>query len=430
MTMKNAFGDTFRSLRVRNFRLFFVGQFISMTGTWMTMVAQTLLALDLGASGITLGLLAACQFGPVLLAGPLAGAVADRVDKRRLLLLVQTGAMLQSAVLGLVVLTGNASIGLIFVLASIQGVLTAFDNPVRRSFVVEMVPIADVANAVSLNSTIMTGSRVVGPALAGVAIATIGYAWCFLLDAASYVAVIAGILVMRSSELFRSAPTPRAKGQIRDGLRYVWSQPHLRIPMVMMAIIGTFAFDFAVTLPLLVTGPLGGNKQSYTWLLSVISLGSVIGALATARRREVPPSHVVGSALLFGVGMLAIAVAPNLWIALPLALVTGLGAIGFMTSSTALIQLFGDPLFRGRVLALQSMVFLGTTPLGGPLVGWIADVMGPRAAVLVGGLACLAAAAWGRHAWRQVVQPIIGQAIIGQPINGQPDSTQRHIAAS
>lgn len=420
MTMKNAFGDTFRSLRVRNFRLFFFGQFISMTGTWMTMVAQTLLALDLGASGITLGLLVACQFGPVLLAGPLAGAVADRVDKRRLLLLVQIGAMLQSAVLGLVVLTGNASLGLIFALAAIQGVLTAFDNPVRRSFVVEMVPISDVANAVSLNSTIMTGSRVVGPALAGLAIATIGYAWCFLLDAASYVAVIVGILAMRSSELFTSAPTPRGKGQIRDGLRYVWSQPQLRIPMVMMAIIGTFAFNFSVTLPLLVTGPLGGNKQSYTWLLSVISLGSVIGALATARRREVPPSHVLGSALMFGVGMLAIAVAPNLWIALPLALITGLGAIGFMTSSTALIQLFGDPLFRGRVLALQSMVFLGTTPLGGPLVGWIADVMGPRAAVVVGGLACLAAAAWGRHAWRQVAQPIIAL----------PDSPERRVAAN
>lgn len=401
MTMKNALGDTFRSLRVRNFRLFFFGQFISMTGSWMTMVALTLLALDLGASGVTLGLLAACQFGPVLLLGPLAGAVADRVDKRRLLLVVQAIAMLQSAVLGLVVLTGNASLGLIFPLAAIQGVLTAFDNPSRRAFVVEMVSTKDVANAVSLNSAIMTGSRVLGPALAGLTIATLGYAWCFLLDAASYVAVIGGIMAMRSSELFASEPMARGKGQIRDGLRYVWSHPHLRIPMVMMAIIGTLAFNFSVTLPLLVIGPLGGNAQSYTWLLSVISLGSVIGALATARRREVPPSHVLVSALMFGVGMLAIAITPSLLVALPLALITGLGAIGFMTSSTALIQLFGDPVFRGRVLALQSMVFLGTTPLGGPLVGWIADVMGPRAAVSVGGLACLAAAAWGRRAWQK-----------------------------
>ncbi len=171
--------------------------------------------------------------------------------------------------------------------------------------------------------------------------------------------------------------------------------------MVMMAIIGTLAFNFTVTLPLLVTGPLGGNEQSYTWLLSVISIGSVIGALASARRREVPPSHVLVSALMFGVGMLAIAVAPNLLVALPLALITGLGAIGFMTSSTALIQLFGDPMFRGRVLALQSMVFLGSTPIGGPLVGWIADVAGPRTAVVIGGLACVAAAAWGRHAWKK-----------------------------
>lgn len=416
MTLRVAVGDTFRSLRVRNFRLFFVGQFISMTGTWMTMVAQTLLALDLGASGVTLGLLAACQFGPVLLLGPLGGAVADRGDKRRLLLLIQTGAMLQSGVLGVAVLTGHASLGVIFPLAALQGFLTAFDNPTRRAFVVEMVPSSDVANAVSLNSALMTGSRVLGPALAGLAVVTVGYAWCFLIDSASYIAVLAGILAMRSPELYRAAPHPRGKGQIREGLRYVWSHQDLLIPMVMMAIIGTFAFNFSVTMPLLVTGPLNGSRESYTWLLSVTSLGSLIGALATARRRKVPASHVVGSAALFGLGLTALAGAPNLFIAFPLALLAGFGAIGFMISSTAIIQMFGDPGYRGRVLALQSMVFLGTTPFGGPLVGWIADVLGPRAGVLVGGLACLAAAAWGRHAWRRGGKPAETELIL-QPSN-------------
>lgn len=400
MSFKGAVGDTFRSLRVRNFRLFFLGQFVSMTGSWMTMVAQTLLALDLGASGITLGLLAACQFGPVLLISPLAGTVADRSDKRRLLLLIQSGAMVQSALLGLMVLTGNASLAVIFPLAAIQGVLTAFDNPTRRAFVVEMVPSDDVANAVSLNSALMTGSRVLGPALAGLGVTTVGYAWVFLIDSASYIAVLGGLLAMSVPELFRPAPRARGKGQIREGLRYVTSHQDLLIPMVMMAIIGTLAFNFSVTMPLLVTGPLNGSPASFTWLLSVMSLGSVIGALATARRREVPASHVLWSAVLFGVGMTALALVPNLVLAFPMALLTGLGAIGFMTSSTAIIQMFGDPGYRGRVLALQSMVFLGTTPLGGPLVGWVADIFGPRAAVLLGGLACLGAAAWGRYFWK------------------------------
>jgi MFS family permease len=400
MTIKGAFTDTFRSLRVRNFRLFFFGQFVSMTGTWMTMVAQTLLALDLGATGVTLGLLAACQFGPVLLLGAFAGTIADRAQKRRLLLWVQTGAMFQSAALGLVVLTGHATIPIIMVLASIQGLLTAFDNPTRRSLVVEMVPTSDIPNAVSLNSTIMTGSRVLGPALAGVAVATVGYAWCFLIDSVSYLGVIGGILAMNAKELFPSPPAVRAKRQVRQGLQYVWSLPHLRIPMVMMLVTGTLAFNFSVTLPLLATGPLGGSETSYTWLLSATSLGSLIGALATARRREVPSSHVIGSTFVFGAGMLAVAAAPNLALALVAALVSGLGAMGFMTSSTALIQILGDPTFRGRVLALQSMVFLGTTPIGGPIVGWVADVAGPRAAVGVGALACLAAAFWGQRAWR------------------------------
>jgi MFS family permease len=262
----------------------------------------------------------------------------------------------------------------------------------------------------------MTGSRVLGPALAGLAVVTVGYAWCFLIDSASYIAVLAGILAMRSPELYRAAPHPRGKGQIREGLRYVWSHQDLLIPMVMMAIIGTFAFNFSVTMPLLVTGPLNGSRESYTWLLSVTSLGSLIGALATARRRKVPASHVVGSAALFGLGLTALAGAPNLFIAFPLALLTGFGAIGFMISSTAIIQMFGDPGYRGRVLALQSMVFLGTTPFGGPLVGWIADVLGPRAGVLVGGLACLAAAAWGGHAWRRGGKPAETELIL-QPSN-------------
>jgi MFS family permease len=411
MTVTSFWGDTFRSLRVRNFRLFFVGQFISQSGTWMTMIAQTLLLLDLTRSGIMLGILAACQFGPVLILGAWAGAIADRVDKRRLLFLIQAGAMLQSFVFGVVIVTGNATVGRILSLAAVQGVLTAFDNPVRRSFVTEMVPTEHVANAVSLNSAIMTGSRVVGPALAGVLIGAFGYAWCFFLDSFSYVAVLAGIVMMRKAELFPALKAERARGQVRAGLRYVRANQDLFIPMVMMAIIGTLAFNFSVSTPLLITGALGGSEQAFTLFFSCMSFGALVVALATARRREIPRSHLVVSAAVFGGAMCALAASPALWMVYPIGFLVGMGSVGFMTSSNAILQLQAAPAFRGRVLALQAMVFLGSTPIGGPIIGWAGDTLGNRAGVLIGGLACFAASAWGHLAWRRR-NPVVVEATV------------------
>lgn len=390
--------STFRSLHNRNFRLFFTGQLVSQTGSWLSMVVQTLLVLKLAGSGVSLGLLMACQFGPVLVLGAWAGAIADRADKRKLLITVQALSMVQSAALGLVVLAGWASVPVIFALAAVQGVLTAFDNPTRRAFVVEMVPPADVSNAVSLNSAVMTASRVVGPALAGLLVVNLGYGWPFLIDALSYVAVLAGLLMMRPAELFRSTPTAKGKGQVRAGLRYVRSEPVLLVPMVMMTIIGTLAFNFSVTVPLLVKGPLGGDTTSFTLLFSALSAGSLVGALLTARRTEVTTLQLVASSAAFGVGMLALAAVPLLSLAFPVAVLLGLGSIGFLTSTTALVQLRAAPEYRGRVLALQGMVFLGSTPIGGPLVGWVSDVGGPRAGIALGGIACLVASAYGARA--------------------------------
>ncbi|MBX3286898.1 MAG: MFS transporter, partial [Actinobacteria bacterium] len=390
--------STFRSLRTRNFRLFFLGQLVSQTGTWLSMVVQTLLVLKLAGSGISLGLLMACQFGPVLLLGAWAGAIADRADKRTLLLTVQALSMGQSVALGVVVLAGWASVPVIFALAAVQGVLTAFDNPTRRAFVVEMVPHTDVSNAVSLNSAVMTASRVVGPALAGVLVVNLGYGWPFLIDALSYVAVLVGLVMMRPAELYRSAPTAKGKGQVRAGLRYVRGEPVLFVPLVMMTIVGTLAFNFSVTVPLLVKGPLGGSTTTFTLLFSALSLGSLVGALLTARRTDVTTTQVVVSSAAFGVGMLALAAVPGLVLAFPVAILLGLGSIGFLTSTTALVQLRAAPEYRGRVLALQGMVFLGSTPIGGPLVGWVSDAGGPRAGVALGGVACLAAAAYGARA--------------------------------
>jgi MFS family permease len=406
--LHTAASDTFRSLHVRNFRLFFVGQFISQTGTWLTFVAQVLLVLSMTRSGVTLGLLTAFQFGPVLLLGAWAGAVADRADKRKLMMTTQFLAMLQSFTLGALVLLDVASIPVIFALASVQGVLTAFDNPARRAFVVEMVPEEDLPNAVSLNSAVMTGTRVIGPAAAGALVLWVGYGWPFILDGLTYIAVLAGLAMMRPAELYRSAPTPKKRGQVAEGLRYIRADKMLFVPLVMMAIVGSLAFNFQVTVPLLVNGPLHGDGTTFTLLFSVLSLGSLFGALATARRKQVTSRHLVTSAAGFGVTMLLLSASPNLGFAFPAAIALGVASIAFMTSTTAIVQVLAGPEYRGRVLAIQSMVFLGSTPIGGPLIGWISDLAGPRAGMAVGGVACLVAAAYGARLLRVPFRP--GQA--------------------
>lgn len=391
-----AASDTFRSLRHRNFRLFFGGQLISQTGTWLSMLTQTLLVMELtDSSGIALGFLTAFQFGPMLVLGAWGGAVADGADKRRLLITVQSLAMAQSIVLGVLVLTDLASVPVIFALALVQGVLNSFDNPARRAFVVEMVPTEDLPNAVSLNSAVMTGSRVVGPAAAGALVLTVGYGWPFIIDGLSYVAVIAGLLAMRPAELYRAPRVPRRPGAVREGLRYMRAEPNLFVPLVMMALIGTFAFNFSVTVPLLVNGPLGGGTGTFTLLFSVLSLGSLVGALATARRTVVTPRQLVRSSAAFGVSMVLLAISPTLGFAFPVAVLLGLASIAFMTTSTAIVQLLAGPEYRGRVLAIQAMVFLGSTPIGGPIVGFISDTAGPRVGLLVGALACFVASAYG-----------------------------------
>ena len=302
-------GETFKSLSVRNFRLFFVGQGISQIGNWLTLVAQTLLVLTLTKSGIALGVLAAAQFGPVLILGPWAGLIADRSDKRKLLMTVQTIAMFQSFALATLAFIGNPPVLAVYGVALIGGVTVAFDNPARRSFVVEMVPTDDMTNAVSLNSALMTSSRVIGPALAGLLVTTVGFGWAFLLDGLSYIAVLISLFMIRSNELNAAPVTPKAKGQVRAGLRYARSVPDLWVPLVMMAIVGTLSFNFQVVFPLVVTRDFGGNDASFTILLSVVSVGSLIGALAAARRKAVSIRWVALTAVIFGAALTLMAFA-------------------------------------------------------------------------------------------------------------------------
>ncbi|MEA2685536.1 MAG: hypothetical protein QOE93_731 [Actinomycetota bacterium] len=393
--LRRGWNDTFRSLHVRNFRLFFAGQLISQVGNWLTLVAQTLLVLRLTGSGVALGLLAAAQFGPVLVLSPFAGLIADRSDKRRLLLLVQSLAMGQSFCLAALAFSGHPPVAAVYVVAFLGGLTLAFDNPTRRSFVVELVPDDDIANAVSLNSALMTGSRAVGPALAGLLITTVGFGWCFLLDGLSYGAVLAGLWRMDPSQI-RPAPVAiRGRGQVREGLRYARSVPELWIPLLMMTVIGTLAFNFSTVLPLFATRDLGGSELTFTLLMSVVSVGSLVGALATARRTTVSIRTVSVYAVAFGLSIGLLALAPNQPAAFVVGPLMGLASISFMTASTAIVQMTATPSMRGRVLALQAMVFLGSTPIGGPIVGAISERFGARYSLALGAVGTLAAGAFG-----------------------------------
>lgn len=389
---------TFRALRVRNFRLFFGGQLISQVGTWLTTVALTLLVLHRTHSGLAIGALVACQFGPVLLLGAWGGLLADRSDKRRLLIITQTLEMLQSFALAALAFASHSPLPLFYLTALAGGFMLAFDNPARRSFVAEMVPTDLVHNAVTLNSALMTSSRIFGPALAGLLVVTVGYGWCFGIDGISYLAVIAALALMRSHDLFQPARTARATGQIRAGLRYIRSVDELWIPLVMTAIIGTLTFNFAVVIPLFVERTLHGSDVSYTLVYSVLSVGSLCGALAAAHRRTVDTRHIILTSVAFGAAMLAFATVPGLAVAFPVAVFVGATSIAFLTASTAVVQVRADPAMRGRVLAIQAIVIIGSTPIGGPVLGLVCDQFGARAGLILGGAAALGAAGWGHLA--------------------------------
>src|SRR5581483_713797 len=316
-------------------------------------------------------------------------------DKRRLLLAIQTIAMLQSFAPAVLGFSHNPPVAAVYAIALIGGTTVAFDNPARRAFVVEMVPTEDMNNAVSLNSALMTSSRVVGPALAGLLVATVGFGWCFLTDGLSYLGVLAGLYAMRTEELHPPVPTARGQGQVREGFRYARSVPEIAVPLVMMAAVGTLSYNFQTVFPLFTTRDLHGTGTTFTILFSVVSVGALIGALIAARRKVISVGTVAQAALLYGAALLAMAIAPNQPIAFALAPLLGLTSIFFLTASTAIVQIEAAPHMRGRVLALQAVLFLGSTPIGGPIVGAVSEEFGARWGIGVGAAAGLAAGAWG-----------------------------------
>jgi MFS family permease len=389
---------TFQSLRVRNYRLYFTAQLISNSGTWMDRVAQAWLVLHLTGSGVDLGVVTGLQFLPMLLFGPWGGLVADRANKRRLLYFTQAAGGLIALALGILVETHAIRLWQVFLLAFLLGVTNLFDNPARQTFVFEMVGKDDLPNAVSLNSVVMNASRVVGPAVGGVVITVVGLGVCFLANAASFLAVLVALALMRTSELHTIAPVVRAKGQLRDGFRYVWRTPSLRNTLIAMAVIGIFAYNFQVTLALLATVTFHGGAGSYAVLTSCMGVGAIAGGLTVAHRGRPTPRLLQGVALTFGALLAVVAVAPNLAVAAVAIVFMGAASIAFIATANAELQLQADPPMRGRVMALYSMAFLGSTPIGGPLIGAIAEWTDPRVSIAVGAIATLLAA--GILRWR------------------------------
>ncbi|HZL64915.1 MAG TPA: MFS transporter [Thermoleophilia bacterium] len=397
---------TFLSLRNRNFRLYFTGQVVSNTGNWLTNVALILLVLKITGSGLAVGLLAACQFGPILFLSAWAGAFADRTDKRRMLMLTQSLEMAESIWLAILAFMPHPPLGGLYALALVGGTLLAFDNPLRRSFVTEMVRPEDIPNAVVMYSATVNVARIFGPALAGLLVVTLGYGWCFTIDAASYSAVLVCLFLMRPAELYSRPPRPRVKGEVREGLHYVKSMPVLWISFAMLAAIGTLSYNFNVTLPLFVTDTLHSTGGIFTVLYSVFSVGAVVSALIVAHRGMVRLRHIIVGAAALGLTMLALAFVPGVPVAVPAVFLVGMASVMYLTATTTIVQIEARPEMHGRVLALQMVLMAGTAPVGGPLMGWIADTLGGRAPIVLGGVVCLVAAAFGYFANRRFVRHV------------------------
>ncbi|AEE44873.1 MFS transporter [Cellulomonas fimi] len=396
---------TFSSLQFRNYRLWFAGALVANVGTWMQRVAQDWLVLTQlsDESGVAVGITTALQFAPVLFLSAWAGLLADRVDRRKLLVATQVGQGVLAAGLGALVLSGHAQLWHVYVFAGLLGAVTAIDGPVRQTFVAELVPSSKLSNAVGLNSASFNAARLIGPGVAGLLIAAIGTGWVFVINAATFAATILSLTRMRSSELNAMPTASRAKGQIREGIRYVRGRSDILVIMVVVGVISTFGLNFQLTSAMMARTEFGRGAGEYGILGSVLAIGSLSGALLAARRERPRVRLVIGAAFGFGISTGVMALMPTYASYAVSAIPVGLASLTMMTAANATIQLSTDPAVRGRVMALYMMVFLGATPVGSPVVGWIGETFGPRWAVGIGSITALlvatGAALWARRAW-------------------------------
>ncbi|HUP86491.1 MAG TPA: MFS transporter [Acidimicrobiales bacterium] len=417
--MKGIAKQTFASLAERNYRVFFFGMLVSATGTWMQSVAQGWLVLKLTGSGTAVGLVTAAQFLPMMLGGVFGGVIADRFDKRRTLFFSQSLLAFAAGLLAIVTLTGVVQVWMVFACALLTGCGTVVDNPTRQAFVSELVGPDLVANAVGLNSAMFNAARIVGPAMAGLLILVAGTGTCFAYNSLSYLAVLFSLTRIRPDELHRGKRATPGKGQVREGLRYAWAMPELRSTILLVAVVGTFALNFTVLTPLLVEFTFDAGPGTLGVLTSLMGAGSLVGALVAAARSKPTPQLLIGAAAALGVVMIGVALSPTLVVAGVLLALTGAATITFLSTANSTLQLSSSTEMRGRVMSLYLLVFLGSTPIGAPIVGRIAQVFNPRLGFVVGGAASLlgaglAAGSLVRGRRRSAV------AAADQPLEGEP----------
>jgi MFS family permease len=402
---RQAGGVTFAALAVPNYRRYLGGQSISLIGTWMQMTAQSWLVLTLTHSGTMLGVVVALQTLPVLLLGPYGGVIADRVDKRRLMVVLQSAMGLQALALGVLTVTGSVQVWQIAILAALLGLNNAFENPARQSFMMELVGPEHLRNAVSLNSVMANVARAVGPAIAGILIATVGDGVCFLVNAGSFVAVLFSLSSMDASALSPATPMARAGGQLREGLRYVRSTPALIVPLVMMGIAGCLTYEFQVSLPVMADRGLRVGATGFGFMTAAMGVGAVAGGLFVAGRGKTGLRPLVIAAFGFGAAMTLAALAPNLAFEMIALALAGAGSIAFMSTGNSTLQLTAAPEMRGRVMSLWFVAFQGSTPIGGPVVGATMSVLGARAGLGLGALTVGLVACGGLLALRRLTGP-------------------------
>jgi MFS family permease len=402
-------GRGFRALEVRNYRLFWIGQLISQTGSWMQRTAQDWLVLQLTRSPFALGLVTALQFLPVLLLSLVGGVITDRWPKHRLVIITQSAALLQAAVFATLVATGAIQLWHVYALALLQGIITAIDNPVRQAFVVELVGRENLINAVALNSMLFNGARIVGPALAGLMIASAsstlaGIALVLFANAISFVAVLVGLVMIDPARLWAAPPAPAGKMAQRliEGLVYVWRTPAVMLIMIVVAAIGTFGYNFSVVLPLLSGFVLHTDAAGYGGLSAFLGFGSLIGALSTAYTRQVTLRRLIVGALVFSILLGAVAISTNFVLSGALLVTLGFAGILFSTSANTLLQLAVPDELRGRVLSLYMLLFAGSTPIGGLLIGSLSNVIGvAETLVICAGLCLLGVGGALVYRWRR-----------------------------
>ena len=420
---------TFAALAVPNYRRYIAGQAVSLAGTWMQAIAQSWLVLELSHSGTVLGFLVAVQLLPVLVFGAYGGLIADRFDKRRILIAAQVVQGALALILGVLTTTGAVRLWMVFVLAFALGLVRSVASPAQQSFPSEVVGPELLGNAVSLNQIVVNTARAVGPAVAGTLIATVGVGVCFLVNAASFVAVIFALARLDRATLHPAERVMRASGQIREGLRYVRSAPELLMPLVMMAVVGTLAYEFQVVLPLMARGPLDGGPTAYGLMTSAMGVGAVCGGLVLAPRVRIGLGPLSRLSFAFGVAILAAAAAPTIAVEIVALLAVGAASTCFLTTASSTLQLTAEPQFRGRVMALWSMAFLGSTPIGGPIIGAISEAASPRAGLVTGAVACIACSLLGAVALRRMSpdrRSATGERVVG----GHPSAPEHPALAT